>query len=1389
MASKIAQLVQPLEEEELIQGKFETLQRQQKESDTKPIGNKTGLPDNLKAGIESLSDLSLDHVKVHYNSAQPSQLNALAYTQGSDIYVGPGQEQHLPHEAWHIVQQAQGRVQPTMQMKDGVTVNDDVELEREADVMGSKALQFVDNRPGTVAQRKSQGQPYQTSQILQERTLSRWMNDGYVQRMAVVQMVKGDDLLISASDIAKKLNEQLASANYGKALEYYAQLKAAAKDLNQRKSLSATTDQVFNRHIDGSTEKPGVNLLLKLAIAKFIDVAQPDYDQKMQEMDTFADQKNEEYQRQYEALLLDIVNGNREAAAKAKKQLADAATQFVKAVTLKSATLKDLGKYKDAAPKDADLSYIMAKGTGGDEDRMSTVSGSKLQELDLTKSIALNSKINLIKGMIKGNAKKLEGLVVPEDESEISSETKTGALAILAGSEERRVKVAQVLPDSIPNQLKVFAAIKPHHFAEDITLVTTYLTDVGIDHLDAALSLITLAGAKSTVAEVNAFQKAAKLASGTPALTEIGVFLTGLAYPKLATLTAFVAAVGPLTTLTKVREIWEAASSNKSVDACLALLGEGIIPEAHQSSALAILTAFAKKTGKSTVPDWKVLLAVPLWSLEQVLGLAQGFDTNDGNAKVSDWLACAKADATLKGKPDEVRAQARLNMFANVEWYDSKDTSKLSSKEKAKKKYTKLLYAMLGKEALTSLKDIDLNAMRGDFLSMLLFFHKHIASFESGSGQGFDRGSEEPGTYSRSDKTHPLNKKYKSLVDQLGGNTTTLLQPLNTSLLTLQDDSRITGASKSGVGYHTGQVGVASAGLPSHNLKNLDQQQLLTSKLITKESTKKGEFLENLFETGGLEKSTKASRAIGDKEAVTDELGKKLKASLVGSVGKTGGYDNLHDFLLEDRGTVVSKLSAAINSVTGGSENVYAISTEGHPNLVLLCPPDAGGKVKYAGKPYKNTEAILSPVVGDFNGASGQEVKITKRGSFGFQRPTVTDTSESIRIWPGYAPVEALIPGLKAVISKLRNRGGSETLGKLSDLDSIKTPDTGPVLHIEALKAAMRHAMIVLEQKVDEGASAEKKRVGEWMKTRLLIKLKQSGILLGKGALIYGKDSTASASERNKHYLITADLTDKLQEYSMIYTAATLGNTANPNSSHNTAGKFKDGNDAYEKRIASKFSGLDYRVYYLDSGEQALITAGMLANRFQKGKDETDTRVAKSNYISHNPYFEIGVFGGDKRSNLERDDSNGKIVHADLSPVITSGRTTPKSKAAINQEVRETWQNANSGKTVKHADMIPIIDITNSSLDAVTDLGNMPNNFIIVESLTKHAQLGADKFIMGRLIALSKTAGTGSGAISKANFLDLSQKIVGPVSNAAYNPLLAKVRVNMDKALYGEETS
>lgn len=99
--------------------------------------NNTGLPDNLKAGIENLSDYSMDDVKVHYNSGKPIQLQALAYAHGTDIHIAPGQEKHLPHEAWHIVQQKQGRVQPTMQLQ-GINVNDNEDLEKEADEFGKE---------------------------------------------------------------------------------------------------------------------------------------------------------------------------------------------------------------------------------------------------------------------------------------------------------------------------------------------------------------------------------------------------------------------------------------------------------------------------------------------------------------------------------------------------------------------------------------------------------------------------------------------------------------------------------------------------------------------------------------------------------------------------------------------------------------------------------------------------------------------------------------------------------------------------------------------------------------------------------------------------------------------------------------------------------------------------------------------------------------------------------------------------------------------------------------------------------------------------------------------------------------------------------------------------
>jgi Domain of unknown function (DUF4157) len=97
-----------------------------------------GLPEPLRAGIESLAGVDLAGVRVHVNSDKPALIRARAYAQGNDIHLAPGQERHLPHEAWHLVQQRQGRVRPTTHAH-GVSINDDAALEQDAESMGANA--------------------------------------------------------------------------------------------------------------------------------------------------------------------------------------------------------------------------------------------------------------------------------------------------------------------------------------------------------------------------------------------------------------------------------------------------------------------------------------------------------------------------------------------------------------------------------------------------------------------------------------------------------------------------------------------------------------------------------------------------------------------------------------------------------------------------------------------------------------------------------------------------------------------------------------------------------------------------------------------------------------------------------------------------------------------------------------------------------------------------------------------------------------------------------------------------------------------------------------------------------------------------------------------------
>ncbi|MFC1748721.1 DUF4157 domain-containing protein [Pseudomonadota bacterium] len=182
--------------------------------------NNTGLPDELKSSVESLSGMDMSDVRVHRNSNKPAQLNALAYAQGKDIHLGTGQEQHLPHEAWHVVQQRQGRVQATTQMA-GTQINNDTKLETEADVMGNKALSMTQQ-----ATQKSADVGFnsttQTAQLTQENTP--------VQR--VIKL--GDEEIYGPSedDVMALYMKYYSSSNADELLQKGEQIKALITEAN-----------------------------------------------------------------------------------------------------------------------------------------------------------------------------------------------------------------------------------------------------------------------------------------------------------------------------------------------------------------------------------------------------------------------------------------------------------------------------------------------------------------------------------------------------------------------------------------------------------------------------------------------------------------------------------------------------------------------------------------------------------------------------------------------------------------------------------------------------------------------------------------------------------------------------------------------------------------------------------------------------------------------------------------------------------------------------------------------------------------------------------------------------------------------------------------------------
>ena len=125
------------EEEEPLQMKADPAQRKS--------GGANKMPEGVQAKMEAAFNADFSDVNIHVGS-QASDVGALAYAQGNDIHFAQGKfdphsnsgQELLGHELAHVVQQREGRVQPTT-VANGLPINDDPKLEQEADDLGRKA--------------------------------------------------------------------------------------------------------------------------------------------------------------------------------------------------------------------------------------------------------------------------------------------------------------------------------------------------------------------------------------------------------------------------------------------------------------------------------------------------------------------------------------------------------------------------------------------------------------------------------------------------------------------------------------------------------------------------------------------------------------------------------------------------------------------------------------------------------------------------------------------------------------------------------------------------------------------------------------------------------------------------------------------------------------------------------------------------------------------------------------------------------------------------------------------------------------------------------------------------------------------------------------------------
>jgi hypothetical protein len=533
-------------------------------------------------------------------------------------------------------------------------------------------------------------------------------------------------------------------------------------------------------------------------------------------------------------------------------------------------------------------------------------------------------------------------------------------------------------------------------------------------------------------------------------------------------------------------------------------------------------------------------------------------------------------------------------------------------------------------------------------------------------------------------------------------------------------------------------------------------------------------LVQNVYKT--LQTGTRFSGVAGDENWDRQLAAGRFTPLIPEDMLALDGEQNYHDLLLADRSRLVAEVAAEIRRKYDDKKTglrVVPIQSGEHASLILevIYPPGTEETAKLTEMEWRE---LFIATFNQVAAGSGLQTRVTHRGSFGFLYPSASSVGGPVRIWPGLTPPEVFKNLVFSTLDRLESpKGAFQT----PDQSVVPQPSADSVaLHVEALKTAVRYAQDAMRDTISvKGPEA----LVNWIAVRLQRNLAKAFELLAGS-----KDGKPQQQENA--FLKSSSTIESLMEYSYLLEA--LRADALP------------AHDPYPEYLRKKLAVSsdkddpgyrDTHTFYLDSGMQAIASAHLLARKWAAKKHGADVQ-GELDTIDLYSYFEYGMIDKVNLLLLARNrssqgyldkgsfdkmldeifkDGEPAVIAADLNPVLTTlaAKTDQLPYGPVFEHFAKTGDEKSS--------VIPIVDVTNASLDkaAELDLGHGYQHFIVVESLSKHQQLGADKFTMGRLTA-----------IGSEEFVQLAKTLLQPIENAAYHRLPAAYRLRMDKVFYGD---